>query len=91
MQKKLPAQISQNIQHIQQTISNNGARFYSPLVLNIAREENISMSELETIAGTGNEGRVTKRDILAHVENESSNGVPPAVSTSCPGGEYPCS
>lgn len=83
--EKAAAQISQDIQHIQQTISNNGARFYSPLVLNIAREENISMSELETIAGTGNEGRVTKRDILAHVENrKSGNGVSPAVSTPAP-------
>lgn len=49
-----------------------GARFYSPLVLNIAKEENVSMAELENIEGTGNEGRVTKRDILAYVQNRSS-------------------
>ncbi|MES2560098.1 MAG: dihydrolipoamide acetyltransferase family protein [Bacteroidota bacterium] len=61
-----------------QTVSNSGgARFYSPLVLNIAKEENISMTELETIPGTGNEGRVTKRDILAYVQNR---GAAPAVS-----------
>jgi 2-oxoglutarate dehydrogenase E2 component (dihydrolipoamide succinyltransferase) len=42
-------------------------RFYSPLVLNIAASEGISMSELETIPGTGNEGRVTKKDILDHI------------------------
>ena len=36
-----------------------GNRFYSPLVLNIAREEKVSMTELETIPGSGNEGRVT--------------------------------
>lgn len=47
-------------------------RFYSPLVRNIAREENISMSELESIAGTGAEGRVTKNDILAYVEKRKS-------------------
>lgn len=48
--------------------SANG-RFYSPLVLNIARTEGVSMQELETIAGTGNEGRVTKKDILAYVKS----------------------
>jgi 2-oxoglutarate dehydrogenase E2 component (dihydrolipoamide succinyltransferase) len=45
-----------------------GDRFYSPLVLNIARQEGISMSELESLAGTGANGRVTKKDILEHVE-----------------------
>lgn len=43
------------------------ARFYSPLVLNIAASEGISMSELEKIPGTGNEGRVTKKDILDYL------------------------
>ncbi|RDV16091.1 2-oxo acid dehydrogenase subunit E2 [Pontibacter diazotrophicus] len=46
-------------------------RFYSPLVLNIAREEGISMQELEYIPGTGKEGRVSKKDIMAYVENRS--------------------
>lgn len=49
-----------------------GDRFYSPLVLNIARQEGISMAELETIAGTGGGGRVTKKDILNHVQNRSN-------------------
>ncbi|MFT7230127.1 MAG: 2-oxoglutarate dehydrogenase E2 component (dihydrolipoamide succinyltransferase) [Bacteroidia bacterium] len=44
-------------------------RFYSPLVMNIARTEGISMQHLETIPGTGKEGRVTKKDILAFVRN----------------------
>jgi 2-oxoglutarate dehydrogenase E2 component (dihydrolipoamide succinyltransferase) len=79
--EKAAAQLVQNMQHVQQSVSNNGARFYSPLVLNIAREENISMQELETIAGTGNEGRVTKRDILAYVESRKSGQIAaPAVS-----------
>ena len=43
-------------------------RFYSPLVLNIAASEGVSMSELEYIPGTGNEGRVTKKDILQYVQ-----------------------
>jgi 2-oxoglutarate dehydrogenase E2 component (dihydrolipoamide succinyltransferase) len=47
-------------------------RFYSPLVLNIAASEGISMSELETIPGTGNDGRVTKKDILDYVSSRRS-------------------
>lgn len=43
-------------------------RFYSPLVRNIAKEEKIPFDELETIPGTGKEGRVTKNDILAYLE-----------------------
>ena len=50
----------------------NGNRFYSPLVLNIAASEGVSMSELEKIPGTGNEGRVTKRDILQYVSDKKS-------------------
>jgi 2-oxoglutarate dehydrogenase E2 component (dihydrolipoamide succinyltransferase) len=53
--------------------TNTGNRFYSPLVLNIARTEGISMTELESIAGTGNEDRVTKRDILSYIENRGKN------------------
>lgn len=53
------------------SISNaaSGIRFYSPLVLNIAASEGISMSELENIEGTGQDGRVTKKDIMAYLEN----------------------
>ncbi len=43
-------------------------RFYSPLVKNIAKEEGIPMAELETVPGTGKEGRVTKNDILAYLD-----------------------
>lgn len=45
-------------------------RYYSPLVLNIAQVENISMLELETIQGNGVDGRVTKEDILEYVEKK---------------------
>ena len=44
-------------------------RFYSPLVKNIAKQEGILLNELETIKGTGKDGRVTKNDILAYVPN----------------------
>lgn len=43
-------------------------RFYSPLVKNIAKEEQIALVELENIAGSGAEGRVTKKDILQYVQ-----------------------
>ncbi len=54
-------------------------RFYSPLVLNIARKENIPLNALERIPGTGKEGRVTKNDILSYVksrENQPSQPTP---------------
>ncbi len=50
----------------------NPNRFYSPLVLNIAAQEGVSMSELETIPGTGAEGRVSKRDILQFVSDKKA-------------------
>jgi len=47
----------------------SSSRFYSPLVKNIAKEEGIAVAELETITGSGLEGRVTKKDILGYVQN----------------------
>ncbi|MEK7226647.1 MAG: dihydrolipoamide acetyltransferase family protein [Bacteroidota bacterium] len=55
-----------------QTANGSSNRFYSPLVLNIAAGEGVSMSELENIPGTGNEGRVTKKDILQFVSGRKS-------------------
>ncbi len=52
--------------------SSNGVRFYSPLVLNIAQSEGISMTDLEKIPGTGQDGRVSKKDILAFVANRGA-------------------
>ncbi|MFM7646403.1 MAG: dihydrolipoamide acetyltransferase family protein [Sphingomonadales bacterium] len=49
------------------TATTSNSRFYSPLVLNIATSEGIGLAELETLSGTGNEGRVTKKDILEYV------------------------
>ena len=46
-------------------------KFYSPLVRNIAKEEGVSMTELESIAGSGQGGRVTKEDVLAFIANRS--------------------
>jgi len=51
------------------------ARFYSPLVRNIAQKEGISMTELDAIIGSGKEGRVTKNDIMAYLSNGRSKTV----------------
>ncbi|HEY6082082.1 MAG TPA: dihydrolipoamide acetyltransferase family protein [Chitinophagaceae bacterium] len=68
---------------VQEQVSASGgtvtARFYSPLVLTIAQNEGIGMAELEKIPGTGNEGRVTKRDILQYVENRKAGESMPAI------------
>ncbi|SCX78908.1 dihydrolipoamide acetyltransferase family protein [Flavobacterium caeni] len=58
----------------------NSDKFYSPLVKNIAKEEGVSMAELDAIQGTGAEGRVTKNDILDYVEKRKSGQVAPAAT-----------
>ena len=47
-------------------------KFFSPLVKNIAKEEGISLAELENISGSGKDGRVTKEDILNYIKNRGS-------------------
>ena len=74
--------IEQQVEEIQETVAAPAAnysqseRFYSPLVKNIANKEGISLEELDGIAGTGLEGRVTKNDILDYVA--SRKGTAPA-------------
>ena len=48
----------------------SSGKFFSPLVRNIAKQEGIAMAELESISGTGANGRVTKNDILAYIPNK---------------------
>lgn len=71
------------------TAVTGGNRFYSPLVLNIAAKEGIGMAELENIPGTGNEGRVTKKDILNYVANRGSAPAPAAAPTPQPAAPTP--
>lgn len=72
-------------------ISNGSAdRFYSPLVMNIARTEGISMTELENIPGSGKDSRVTKRDILNYVNNKiEAPAAAPEVKIEAPKAERP--
>jgi 2-oxoglutarate dehydrogenase E2 component (dihydrolipoamide succinyltransferase) len=71
-----PGTLRSDVQIRQDSAMNeNGNRFYSPLVLNIAKNEGIPLAELEKIPGSGNEGRVTKKDILSFVSNrKGENG-----------------
>jgi len=49
----------------------NSDRFYSPLVKSIAAQENIALTELDQISGSGAEGRLTKDDLLNYIQNRS--------------------
>jgi 2-oxoglutarate dehydrogenase E2 component (dihydrolipoamide succinyltransferase) len=61
------------------------SRFYSPLVLNIAQKEGVTIQELELVPGTGDEGRVTKRDLLAYLQSRKEGApVSPAPATAAP-------
>ncbi|MGO1751984.1 MAG: dihydrolipoamide acetyltransferase family protein, partial [Psychroflexus sp.] len=75
-EKETTQQAAENIENdiaaAKETTSTNFAdasRFYSPLVKNIAKEEGVSLDELEKVEGTGLEGRVTKDDMLTYVKN----------------------
>ena len=57
------------------TKTSGSGKFFSPLVRNIAQTEGVSMQELENIAGTGKDGRVTKNDILSYIENRRNTPV----------------
>jgi pyruvate/2-oxoglutarate dehydrogenase complex dihydrolipoamide acyltransferase (E2) component len=51
--------------------------FLSPLVLNIAKNEKVSFKELKTIKGTGQDGRITKKDILLYIDNRKQQNIKP--------------
>jgi 2-oxoglutarate dehydrogenase E2 component (dihydrolipoamide succinyltransferase) len=65
------------------SIPKNGTngKFFSPLVRNIAEKEGISAGELEAISGTGQDGRVTKKDVISYLQNRGSAPVAAAAPT----------
>ena len=65
------------------------SKFFSPLVKNIAKQENISVAELETIQGSGAEGRITKSDVLDFVQHRKQNKTTPAPSLDSKPAEAP--
>lgn len=64
-------EIAQNVVIPTTADFSNSEKFFSPLVKNIAKEEGVSLAELEAISGSGKEGRVTKDDILNYVKNRA--------------------
>lgn len=60
------------LQAASSTSTAEATRFYSPLVKNIAKQENIGIDELENLTGSGQQGRVTKKDILDYIESKQS-------------------
>ena len=61
--------------------SSDAGKFYSPLVRSIAKQENISVAELDAVSGSGADGRVTKKDILALVERRKSGSPAPVAAS----------
>lgn len=84
---KTDAPAASNRQNESAPVSITSDRFFSPLVRSIASKEGISGQELESIPGSGQDGRVTKKDILSYVENRGSQpavSAPVAASTAAP-------
>lgn len=76
------AEVSKTVVAAQESVASvvsSSDRFYSPLVRNIAKEEGISQDELDSLPGTGKDGRVTKNDILAYLDARNESPVPVKV------------
>jgi 2-oxoglutarate dehydrogenase E2 component (dihydrolipoamide succinyltransferase) len=67
-----------------EAIASSDERFYSPLVKNMAKAEGIAQSELDTIAGTGKDGRVTKNDMITYLKDRSSQPAKAVAAPSAP-------
>ncbi len=83
-------QIENQVSEIIDTVSQaspsgtEGLKFFSPLVKNIAKEEGISLAELEAISGSGKDGRVNKEDLLNYIKNRGSQVNAPSSVVSAP-------
>jgi 2-oxoglutarate dehydrogenase E2 component (dihydrolipoamide succinyltransferase) len=69
--EEVPAAVQEYVSAGEEIVNQPGGKFYSPLVKNIAKEESISLAELEQIPGTGKDGRLTKDDLLAYLPNRN--------------------
>lgn len=81
VEEEIPASMHDNFSSMKQTRDelNSNDKFYSPLVLSIAEKENVSFDELNKIKGSGIDGRVTKKDIIAYLEQRKSKSEKPIV------------
>jgi 2-oxoglutarate dehydrogenase E2 component (dihydrolipoamide succinyltransferase) len=77
-----PVAVAQSAQN--QAPKSIEGRFYSPLVRTIARQEGIAQAELDALPGSGQDGRVTKKDILAYVANRSAAGAAAVSNANSP-------
>jgi 2-oxoglutarate dehydrogenase E2 component (dihydrolipoamide succinyltransferase) len=75
-----PANVAATVATVSADFSSSD-KFYSPLVKSIAKEEGISIAELDSIQGSGQEGRVTKADILAYLPNRNKQTAAPVASS----------
>ncbi|MCG9910943.1 MAG: 2-oxo acid dehydrogenase subunit E2 [Flavobacteriales bacterium] len=77
-QPAVPAEVVQFTQVAEHTeaVQSKDGRFYSPLVKSIAQKEGIAQQELDSIAGTGKDGRVTKEDILQYIQSGRKQTAP---------------
>jgi len=83
--EKVEKTVTQAQETVEAADFNASEKFFSPLVKNIAKEEGISIAELEAINGTGKDGRITKTDILDYVKNRGSQpAAAPVHQTSAP-------
>lgn len=75
-----PKEISPAAREVVETIdkTSTSGKFLSPLVRTIAKQEGVSMAELDALAGTGANGRITKNDLLAYLPNKGKTAVAPA-------------
>lgn len=87
------AAVADTVTQAQAVVSNGGVtlekssgngKFISPLVRSIAQKENISMSEIDALSGTGMGGRVTKKDILSYIDNRGNEVAAAPVAQSKP-------
>jgi 2-oxoglutarate dehydrogenase E2 component (dihydrolipoamide succinyltransferase) len=82
----VPEPVIQNASNNTKSIDfTSSERFYSPLVKSMAAEEGISIQELNSIVGTGSEGRVTKQDVLEYIQkNKSTSSVDAKAQNNAP-------
>ncbi len=90
VQTEIPQLSSEEVKELEKPLHHSapqefsGEIYLSPLVKNIAQQENISESELQSIKGSGLDGRITKEDILAYVANRGNSKPAEVVQTSAP-------
>ena len=75
--EEISAKIEKSIEAVKKIVqtpinTTEASRFYSPLVKNIALTEGITLDELEKIVGTGNDGRVTKHDLVNYIDKKQT-------------------